>query len=583
MIRIKPTSTSAQRFEPRYPPADESTGLLAASSPAEPSGPAEAESSRPPPRAALPRSRSVIGVMGGMHPQLANALGQKLIEKSGAQSDQEHARVLLDQAPVHSVLTAKASLQRLDRGGADMVAVACNTALGFFGEMQTTIDNLGLKLELLHIVDATMAELDKKAPGATHIGLLATTDTREAKIYETYAKPGMTWCYPSSETQAILNDPSSTPDVRRNTLLEEAKKLKENGAQAILVACPEISMLLKTGGVTDKKVEDLPLIDTLDALARQALKKATEKQSRLATPRGCFDIAAEGLTYFVVSASALINGTPERSRRVGVIGGMGPAAAMQFSSNMVKFDDRASADQPSVLMLLDQATDIPDRTGFILKVKDAGDPAPEIVASLKRLAHAGADEIVMTCNTAHHFFPKVQEAIKSEGLNVELIHIVDATMKLLDQQAPGAKKIGLLATSGTVDTGIYQKRAEGRTWMVPDKATQDGDVMPGIYQGVKAGNNEMGKERLLRAAQKLADDGAEAILLACTEIPLVLKTGDVLNPAGVVVPLIDTLEAQAREAIARSRVPVPATPGLVQQVCQWLAPQHAAATAEAIV
>ncbi len=543
--------------------------------------------------------------MGGMGPAAANAFGQKLIEyKQGATSDQAHARALLDQATDIPDRTAailnggpspaknmRASLQRLDRGGADMVAVTCNTAHHFFDDMQRTIDKFGLKLELLHIVDATMAELDKQAPGVTRIGLLATSGTLDARIYEQRAAQtghAKTWIYPLAETQetrvmAGIYDgvKANKPKEGRKNLLAAARELQARGAQAILLACTEIPLVLKTGDVKDAQGEDLPLIDTLAALAKQALDKAETKQSRLATPRGCFDIAAEGLTSFVLSASALINGTPERPRRVGVIGGMGPAAAMQFSSYMVQFNESASTDQQHVPMLLDQATDIPDRTGAILS--GGRDPAPEIVASLKRLARAGADEVVMTCNTAHHFFPQVQEAIARDRLGVNPIHIVDATMKLLDQQAPGAKKIGLLATSGTVQTRIYQDRAEDRIWMVPDAATQDGDVMHGIYQGVKAGDNEMGKKLLLRAAQKLAHEGADAILLACTEIPLVLKTGDIKNRAGDIVPLIDTLEAQAREAIARSRLPVPATPGLVQQVRQWLAPHQTAASADAIV
>jgi aspartate racemase len=543
--------------------------------------------------------------MGGMGPAAANAFGQKLIEyKQGATSDQAHARALLDQATDIPDRTAailnggpspvknmQASLQRLDRGGADMVAVTCNTAHHFFDDMQRTIDKFGLKLELLHIVDATMAELDKQAPGATHIGLLATSGTLEARIYEQRAAQtghAKAWIYPLAETQetrvmAGIYDgvKANKPEEGRKNLLAAARELQARGAQAILLACTEIPLVLKTGDVKDAQGKDLPLIDTLGALATQALAKAETKQSRLVTPRGCFEIATEGLTSFVQSASALISGTPERPRRIGVIGGMGPAAAMQFSSYMVKFNERATTDQQHVPMLLDQATDIPDRTGAILN--RGRDPAPEIVASLKRLGRAGADEVVMTCNTAHHFFPQLQEAITLDRLHVNPIHIVDATMKLLDQQAPGAKKIGLLATTGTVQTRIYQDRAEDRIWMVPDAVTQDGDVMHGIYQGVKAGNNEMGKERLLRAAQKLANEGADAILLACTEIPLVLKTGDIKNRAGDIVPLIDTLEAQAREAIARSRVPVPATPGLVQQVRQWLAPHQTAAPADASV
>jgi aspartate racemase len=535
--------------------------------------------------------------MGGMGPAAANAFGQKLIAlNSGARSDQDHARVLLDQATDIPDRTAAilsggtspiermaASLMRLDRGGADLVAVTCNTAHHFHADMQHTIDTFGLKLELLHIVDATLTDLDRQAPGAKKIGLLATSGTIDAGVYQGRAAElgrQVEWMVPSPATQAdkvmagiYQGVKAGRLDTGRAQLLAAAQELHAQGADAILLACTEIPLVLKTGDIRNKDGTHLPLIDTLGALAQDALQRAESTPSRrLVTAKGCFDVAAEGMSAFVQSAAALLHGTPERPRRIGVMGGMGPAAAMQFSDYMVRFNPTAQKDQDHVPLLLDQATDIPDRTGAILR--GGRDPAPEMAASLHRLARAGADEVVMTCNTAHHFFPQIEDVIRREKLDVNMIHIVEATMKLLDQQAPNAKNIGLLATSGTVETGIYQNRAADRTWMLPDAHTQARHVMAGIYEdGVKAGKIDQGRDHLRQAAQALADQGADAILLACTEIPLVLKTGDIKNKAGEVVPLIDTLEAQAREAIARARVPVPATPGLLQQVSAWLAPR----------
>jgi len=566
--------------------------------------PSTMRAASPPGGAAPARPGAVIGVMGGMGPAAANAFGQKLIDLKPAATDQDHARVLLDQATdipdrtaailsggPSPVAAMQASLKRLDRGGADMVAVTCNTAHHFFDDLQRTIDKFGLKLEMLHIVDATMAELDRQAPGATTIGLLATSGTLDAKIYEQRAEQlGLqkTWVYPDEGTQndrvmAGIYQGVKAGDLAAGkvNLLEAASELRDKGAQAILLACTEIPLVLKTGDLQDEDGRALPMIDTLGALAKQALERAETGTSRLATPRGCFEVAAEGMNAFVHSASELIGGVPERPRRIGVMGGMGPAAAMQFSAYMVRYNEAATADQQHVRMLVDQATDIPDRTSAILA--GGRDPVPAMVASLKRLAAAGADDVVMTCNTAHHFFGQVQEVIDRDRLDVNLIHIVDATMKLLDDQVPGAKQIGLLATSGTVQTGIYQDRAQGREWLLPDAETQRSEVMAGIYDGVKAGDLEGGRARLRAAAQKLADAGADAILLACTEIPLVLQTGEIRNREGQVVPLIDTLEAQARQAIARARVPVPATPGLVQQVQQWLVLRHEPPVAEAPV
>jgi aspartate racemase len=528
--------------------------------------------------------------MGGMGPAAANAFGQKVISQTPANKDQEHARVLIDQAtdipdrtaailrngrsPVEAMT---ASLKRLDRGEADVVAITCNTAHHFFGDMQAAVKRFGLNVELLHIVDASLAQLP---PGAKTVGLLATSGTLEAKIYEKRAAEldlDLTFKTPSSKTQAAHVMPGIYADgVKagnmargREHLLTAAKELQQQGVDAILLACTEIPLVLTSGDLRKGDGTALPMIDTLGALASAALTKSREMQasSRVDTPHGCLEVAAEGLTHFVQSASDFIHGTPERPRRLGVMGGMGPAAAIQFSQYMVDFNTAATSDQQHVPLLLDQATDIPDRTAAIQGT--GKDPLPAMLASLHRLAAAGADDLVITCNTAHHFYDAVVDEIQKSDLAINPIHIVDATMSLLDSRVENARKIGLLATTGTVSSGIYQNRAEDRTWVTPDDTLQK-RVMSGIYDGVKAGDAKRGHADLLAAARHLADQGVDAILLACTEIPLVLKQGDVKDSNGQVVPLIDTLEAQARAAIRRSGEGIPATPGLVQQVARLL-------------
>lgn len=544
------------------------------------------EGSRPP--------RAVIGVMGGMGAAAANQFGSLLIElKTDAKSDQEHARVLLDQATDIPDRTAalnsggpsplpamEASLKRLDKGGADLVAVTCNTAHGFIDGMQEVIEKFGLKLELLHIASATIDELLRQKPDAKTIGLLATSGTVDSRLYENHAEKmgeDFEWVYPQPDVQqskvmAGIYDYVKAGDLEggRELLLEAAQGLRENGADAILLACTEIPLVLKTGDIKDASGTDLPMIDTLASLAKAALNRAETKQSRLVTSAGTFTAqpaGAESLGLAQAAQEAMAQESGQR-RRIGVMGGMGPAAAMQFSAYMVKFNVTAQKDQDHVPLMVDQATDIPDRTGAILR--GGADPSAEMGKSLRRLVAASAQEIVMTCNTAHHFAGEMQKVIDDENLNVNIIHIVDATMKLLDVQAPGARKVGLLATSGTVNTGIYQDKATDREWLIPDDATQKNQVMSGIYEGVKANDFESGAAKLKQAAQELADAGADAILLACTEIPLVLKTGDVTNQEGKVIPLIDTLEAQAREAIKRSEAPLATTPQTISQIAQGL-------------
>ena len=562
---------------------------------------ASGSESRPP--------RAVIGVMGGMGPAAANQFGHQLIDlKKDAKTDQDHARVLLDQATdipdrtaaiLHNgtspVKNMEASLKRLDQGGASLVAVTCNTAHHFHDDMQKAIDKFGLKLELLHIVDATMAELEAQKPGAKRIGLLATTGTLDSGIYQSRAAEtgrDMEWVVPEANTQAGVMDgiykgvKAGNNKLGKELLLAAAQELKSKGVDAILLACTEIPLVLETGDIKDAHGSNLPLIDTLASLAKAALSRADSMPARIETPVGCFSAVKATFSAFVQSVANFLGGEAERPRRIGVMGGMGPAAAMQFSDYMVTHNTAAKRDQDHVSLLLDQATDIPDRTSAILR--QGPSPVEEMGNSLRRLARAGATDIVMTCNTAHHFEPAMQKIIADEKLPVNLIHIVDATMKLLDKQAPGASNIGLLATTGTVNSQVYQNRAEvlnragvlnrDLEWMQPSDGAQ-ANVMKGIYEGVKAGDLEGGGKLLRQAAQELANNGADAILLACTEIPLVLKTGDIKNKDGKIVPLIDTLEAQAREAIQRSGEPIPATPGVLQRLASLLGPSHAEAHA----
>lgn len=236
------------------------------------------------------------------------------------------------------------------------------------------------------------------------------------------------------------------------------------------------------------------------------------------------------------------------SPRIGIMGGMGPAAAAQFMLLLVKRNLGARCDQDHAPALLDQATDIPDRSRAI--AGDGENPVPAMLRSLSRLHAGGATHLAITCNTAHYFAPQIEDAMPSLAPGMTLVHIVDAAIDSLDRQSPGVSRIGLLATRGTLSANVYPDRAQGRQWVLPTTEEVDQWVMPGIYEGVKAGRLEHGRNLLLKAANRLVSRGAQAVLLACTEIPLVMQTGDVLDATGRVVPLVDTLEALADAVLA---------------------------------
>lgn len=552
------------------------------------------------------RSRAVIGVLGGMGPAAANMFLDKTISlKADARSDQEHARVLLDQAtnvpdrtaaiaacnksPVRPMVD---SLKRLDKGGADVVAITCNTAHKFHDDLLTAVERYGLRLELLHIVDATMKELFAQKPGAKRVGLLATSGTVNQRIYQERAEAlgysdKIEWVIPTAEFQDRVMEgiyggvKAGDNDLGRRELLAAAEHLKEQGVDAMLLACTEIPLVLKTGDTTTDAGEAIPMIDTLEALAKEALGRAeTMKHPRALAGKQPIRVLS-AVTAFTMKVDRFFHGEPERPRIIGDIGGMGPAAAAMFSRYMVTHNKSAKSDQEHTRLLLDQATDIPDRTAAIKA--ESLEPVVEIGKSLRRLAKAGATDIVMTCNTAHHFFPQLESIIRDEHLNVNLIHIVDATLSLLDKMKPGARKVGLLATDGTLEQKIYQRRAteQGREfeWVIPEPSVQK-KVMDGIYKGVKAGNNALGTKLLEEAAKHMKDKGVDAMLLACTEIPIALEHVNITDNRGEPIPMVDTLEAQARMCIERAKEPIPATPGLLHQIGQLLTACHTRAHEE---
>jgi aspartate racemase len=164
-----------------------------------------------------------------------------------------------------------------------------------------------------------------------------------------------------------------------------------------------------------------------------------------------------------------------------------------------------------------------------------------MLESARELENAKVDFIVIPCNTAHAFVPRLKQNLKTPILSMVQVCVEHAI-----KQYPDIKKVGLLATCGTILSNIYNEEfaKKGITVVIPEENIQKQNVMQAIFgqQGIKAGNTSDTPHRLLiEAAHHLEDKGAEVILMACTEIPLVLSNGDIQ------VPLLDftTLLAQA--------------------------------------
>ena len=197
---------------------------------------------------------------------------------------------------------------------------------------------------------------------------------------------------------------------------------------------------------------------------------------------------------------------------LGVIGGMGPLATADFLRKLVECTP-ASDDQANVPVVMWGDCGTPDRTQALLG--DGPSPLEHLRAAADGLVKAGARRLVIACNTAHAWAEEI--AAQSP---VPLIHIAEAAAE--EAVRRGARRVGLMATRGTILANFYPSRlaVQGIAVQLPDEAQQR-CVDQGIAL-VKAGRPAEGRRSLAPVFEQLMTDGCDAVLLACTEIPVAL-------------------------------------------------------------
>jgi aspartate racemase len=225
---------------------------------------------------------------------------------------------------------------------------------------------------------------------------------------------------------------------------------------------------------------------------------------------------------------------------VGVLGGMGPEATIELFAQIVR-RTRAKKDRDHLRVLIDNNPKVPDRTAAILH--GGASCLPELVRSARALERAGADFIVIPCVTVHYFHAALQKRT-----SLPVLHIVEETVKRIRKRHPGVQRIGLLATTGAIQAGLFQKAlAETKVeLLVPCERTQTDVVMQAIYAIKAAGATDEARSLVRRAADELVQRGAQIVVAGCTEIPLVLKDGD------LAVPVVDPIAILAEAAIDRA-------------------------------
>lgn len=221
-------------------------------------------------------------------------------------------------------------------------------------------------------------------------------------------------------------------------------------------------------------------------------------------------------------------------KTIGIMGGMGPMATVDLMKKII-LATPAKTDQEHIPIIADDAPQIPDRTKAILGQGES--PVPAMVKSARRLEAAGADFIVIACNTAHYFLPEVVSQIK-----IPVLSIVETAANVIQKR--GYNKVGLLATSGTIRTGLYQKALNAkRIDCLTPSAEKQHLIDDLIYDGVKASNMAYDTAPVRQLLDSMQKDGAEGFILGCTEVPVAVE---MYNLKGT---FIDSTEELAKAAV----------------------------------
>ncbi len=223
-------------------------------------------------------------------------------------------------------------------------------------------------------------------------------------------------------------------------------------------------------------------------------------------------------------------------KSIGILGGMGPLATTDIFTKIVNLT-KAERDTEHIRIFIDNNPYIPDRTAAILS--GGKDPVPQMADSVKKLEQCGADCIIMTCNTAHFFLPKLQKLT-----DVPFISMLTATAEASLEKFPN-KKAAILATNGTISSKLYDNILSefGVDFITPNDKEQEA-VMRVIYDGVKANAPaESYRDDMMTVINGLSERGADYFILGCTELPIATELLGIQNP------VIDSTTELAKAAI----------------------------------
>lgn len=470
-----------------------------------------------------------LGIVGGLGALGAADVFHKLVQALPSGQGEQQAALLFEQRPFREGARpgdAAASqngrkLYAFDmiRGFAarevDAVLLPCFICHTFLEELQAEVP-----VPIVGLMAALRTELSRRRPGVRRLGILTSDYVRANGLFERH--------FPAAEwTLHHPRDPLQREGVMAAVYGPEGLKRGHlQGASVALLARACEDLLAQGAELIVPGFAEIPVV--IDALRQRGLPILDVNQV----------YACEAVSQ--CASKAL------RPFKVGVVGGVGPAATADFMAKIVR-NTPAGRDQDHVKVVVEQNPQIPDRTDHLLG--DGADPTVALYATCKRLEAAEADIIAIPCNTAHAYVERLQP-----HLAIPVVDMLKATVEHLQGVLPEGASIGLLATSGTVRSGLYDAAAReaGFALQVPDEAHQ-ARVMNAIYgdTGIKAGFTDgRCREDLDAALAHLVAQGVRAVILGCTELPLVLDATPPAGVAGETVWLVDPTDVLAKRCVA---------------------------------
>jgi len=223
-------------------------------------------------------------------------------------------------------------------------------------------------------------------------------------------------------------------------------------------------------------------------------------------------------------------------RIIGILGGMGPEATVDFFREIIRLTP-VRTDQEHIPVLIHSDPRVPERTAAILGTGE--DPTPYLLSGALTLEKAGAGIIAVPCNTAHYFLPRIRGRV-----GIAILDMIEETFHASRASVPDAAAVGLLATRGTVTSGVYRDvfARHGVEILTPDAKDQD-RVQEAILE-IKAGSYDRSRRDTFEAVgARLVSAGARAVILGCTEIPLGFKA------EGVDYPVVNATRVLAQAAV----------------------------------